>query len=131
MGGIGCAIYLQNSQNNNISANEFYHIKNGTTLNVDEWGPPNGIPYGIYLDEPSLKNYIERTNRKFGVSSTKEKFSEGGVTIKGVKIIFRIEQELKIGTILIAWKYSFSSSKFKLIHKIKNRRIMYIYRKQR
>lgn len=48
-------------------------------------------------DFPVLKEHVQRTNRRFGVSSIKEKFSEGGVTIKGVKIVFRIEQKLKIG----------------------------------
>lgn len=46
---------------------------------------------------PILEKHIERTNKRFKVSSAREKFSEGGVTIKGIKIIFRLEQELKIG----------------------------------
>jgi len=43
----------------------------------------------------------------------------------------KFEQELKPNTILIAWRYPFNSSKFKLIHQIKDRHTMYIYQKQR
>jgi 16S rRNA A1518/A1519 N6-dimethyltransferase RsmA/KsgA/DIM1 with predicted DNA glycosylase/AP lyase activity len=43
----------------------------------------------------------------------------------------KFEQELKLETILVAWRYPFNSSKFKLIHQIKDRHTMYIYQKQR
>ena len=47
------------------------------------------------------------------------------------KAKLKFEQELKKNTILIAWRYPFSSSGFKLIHQIKDRHTMYIYQKQR
>ena len=43
----------------------------------------------------------------------------------------KFEQELKLNTILIAWRYPFNSSKFRLIKKIQDRHTMYIYQKQR
>jgi DNA-directed RNA polymerase beta subunit len=45
---------------------------------------------------PSIKKLVERTNKKYK-KPTKEKFTTRGVSIKGILIIFRIEQELKIG----------------------------------
>ncbi|MBT3250008.1 MAG: class I SAM-dependent methyltransferase [Candidatus Pacebacteria bacterium] len=47
------------------------------------------------------------------------------------KALLKFEQELKKNTIFIAWRYPFNSSKFKLVHQIKDRHIMYIYQKQR
>lgn len=47
-------------------------------------------------DFPILKPYIERTNRKYKKPS-REKYTNRGFTIKGIKIVFKIEQELKIG----------------------------------
>lgn len=43
----------------------------------------------------------------------------------------KFEQELKPGVIFIAWRYPFISPQFKLIHQLKDRHTMYIYRKQR
>jgi DNA-directed RNA polymerase beta subunit len=45
---------------------------------------------------PTLKKLIERTNKKHKKPS-REKFTNKGITIKGVKIVFKIEQQLKIG----------------------------------
>ena len=45
---------------------------------------------------PILKDLIIRTDKKYGKPS-KEKFTRRGETIKGVLIIFKIEQELTIG----------------------------------
>ncbi len=45
---------------------------------------------------PVLKDLIIRTNKKYG-KPEKEKFTKRGETIKGVLIIFKIEQELPIG----------------------------------
>jgi DNA-directed RNA polymerase beta subunit len=44
---------------------------------------------------PELKTYIRKTNKKYGKPAA-EKFKIKGKTIKGVMIVFRIEQELKI-----------------------------------
>ena len=43
----------------------------------------------------------------------------------------KFEEELKKGTLFIAWRYPFESSQFKLIHQLKDRHTMYIYQKQR
>jgi len=45
---------------------------------------------------PLLKPLVDRTNKKYKKPS-KQKFTSRDVTIKGIKIIFKIEQELKIG----------------------------------
>lgn len=45
---------------------------------------------------PILKEYIERTNKKHNMTP-KEKYTTRGVGIKGIMIVFKIEQELKIG----------------------------------
>lgn len=45
---------------------------------------------------PSLKKLIERTNRKYK-KPTIEKYSLRKITIKGIRIVFKIEQELTIG----------------------------------
>jgi len=45
---------------------------------------------------PVLIPYINRTNKKYK-KPPKEKFTSRGVSIKGVRILFKIEQELKIG----------------------------------
>ena len=45
---------------------------------------------------PKLKPYIERTNKQ-SKKPPKEKYTERGNSIKGIKIVFRIEQELRIG----------------------------------
>ena len=47
------------------------------------------------------------------------------------KAQLKFEQELKPGTTLIAWRYPFQDSSFKLIHQFKDRHTMYIYQKQR
>ena len=44
----------------------------------------------------TLKPFIERTNKKYK-KPAKEKFTEKNVSIKGIKIVFKIEQELQIG----------------------------------
>jgi DNA-directed RNA polymerase beta subunit len=45
---------------------------------------------------PVLKPYIERTNKKYK-KPPKEKYTDRGVSVKGIKIVFKVEQELKIG----------------------------------
>lgn len=45
---------------------------------------------------PLLKALSERTNKKYKKPSN-QKFTSRDVTIKGIKIIFKVEQELKIG----------------------------------
>jgi len=45
---------------------------------------------------PQLKEHINRTNKKYK-KPTKEKYTERGNSIKGIKIIFKIEQALQIG----------------------------------
>jgi DNA-directed RNA polymerase beta subunit len=45
---------------------------------------------------PSVKKLVERTNKKYK-KPDREKFTTRGVSIKGILIIFRVEQELKIG----------------------------------
>lgn len=45
---------------------------------------------------PMLKNLIERTDKKFKKPS-KEKYTSRDTTIKGIKVIFKVQQELKIG----------------------------------
>jgi len=45
---------------------------------------------------PSIKKLIERTNKKYD-KPTREKYTNRGVSVKGVLIVFKIEQELKIG----------------------------------
>lgn len=45
---------------------------------------------------PILKPLIERTNKKYK-KPPKEKFTDRGVTVKGIKIVFKVEQELPIG----------------------------------
>ena len=45
---------------------------------------------------PLLKPFIERTNKKYK-KPPKEKYTSKGITIKGIKILFKIEQELNIG----------------------------------
>ena len=45
---------------------------------------------------PILKTLIERTNKKYKKPAN-EKYSIRQISIKGIKIIFKIEQELKIG----------------------------------
>jgi len=46
---------------------------------------------------PELKTLAARTSKKYGRTG-KEKFTIKGITIKGILVRFRIEQELKIGT---------------------------------
>ena len=45
---------------------------------------------------PILNHLIERTNKKYK-KPEKEKYTDKGISIKGIKIIFKIEQQLKIG----------------------------------
>lgn len=45
---------------------------------------------------PKLKGLIERTNKKYKVPA-KEKYTNRGITVKGIRIVFKVEQELKIG----------------------------------
>jgi DNA-directed RNA polymerase beta subunit len=45
---------------------------------------------------PALKPLIERTNKKFK-KPAKDKFTDRGISIKGIKIVFKVEQELPIG----------------------------------
>lgn len=45
---------------------------------------------------PSLTPLIERTNKKYKMPE-KEKYTTKGIIIKGILIVFKIEQELKIG----------------------------------
>jgi len=45
---------------------------------------------------PKLKDLIERTN-KLSKKPSREKYSQRDVTIKGISIVFKIEQELAIG----------------------------------
>jgi precorrin-6B methylase 2 len=47
------------------------------------------------------------------------------------KVQLKFEQELKPKVILVAWRYQFQSSNFKLVHQIRDRHTMYIYQKQR
>lgn len=53
--------------------------------------------YSNISDErfPLLKGLIERTNKKYK-KPEKEKYTQRGVSVKGIRIIFKIEQELKI-----------------------------------
>ena len=44
---------------------------------------------------PIIKSLIERTNRKYNKPKN-EKYTNRGIPVKGVRIIFKIEQELKI-----------------------------------
>jgi DNA-directed RNA polymerase beta subunit len=45
---------------------------------------------------PTLRPLIERTNKKYKKPS-KEKYTDRGVSIRGIKIVFKVEQELRIG----------------------------------
>jgi len=45
---------------------------------------------------PILKPYIIRTNKKYK-KPPKEKYTDRGISVKGIKIIFKVEQELRIG----------------------------------
>jgi len=45
---------------------------------------------------PTLKALSERTDKKYK-KPTNQKFTSRNITIKGIKIIFKVEQELKIG----------------------------------
>jgi DNA-directed RNA polymerase beta subunit len=45
---------------------------------------------------PLLKDLIERTNKKYGKPPS-EKFTKRGEAVKGILIVFRVEQELVIG----------------------------------
>ena len=45
---------------------------------------------------PKLKALVERTNKKHKMSE-KEKYTQRGISIKGIRIVFKIEQALKIG----------------------------------
>jgi DNA-directed RNA polymerase beta subunit len=45
---------------------------------------------------PVLKPYILRTDKKYK-KPAKEKYTFRGVTVKGIRIVFKVEQELKIG----------------------------------
>ena len=45
---------------------------------------------------PVLKPYILRTNKKYK-KPPKEKYTDRGISVRGIKIVFKIEQELKIG----------------------------------
>jgi len=45
---------------------------------------------------PKLKALIERTDKKLK-KPTNEKYTQRGISVKGMRIIFKIEQELKIG----------------------------------
>ena len=45
---------------------------------------------------PKLKALIERTDKKVK-KPAKEKYTHRGVSVKGIRIVFKIEQELKIG----------------------------------
>jgi len=45
---------------------------------------------------PKLKDLIERTNKKTKKPSN-EKYTHRGISVKGIRIVFKIEQELKIG----------------------------------
>jgi len=45
---------------------------------------------------PMLTHLIERTNKKFKKPG-KQKYTQRGVSIRGIKIVFKVEQQLKIG----------------------------------
>ena len=45
---------------------------------------------------PKLKALVDRTNKKHKMPE-KEKYTQRGISIKGIKIVFKIEQELRIG----------------------------------
>lgn len=45
---------------------------------------------------PHLKDLIDKTNKKYK-KPEKEKYTHRGASIKGIRIVFKIEQELKIG----------------------------------
>ncbi len=51
----------------------------------------------VALDKfPKLKDLVERTNKKTK-KPDKEKYTQRGISVKGIKIVFKIEQALKIG----------------------------------
>jgi len=73
-GGIGAGIYLQSSNNNNISSNTISNITGGTGGDGEGYGGDGGdggIGAGIYLQSSNNNNYISYcniSNNDYGIS---------------------------------------------------------------
>jgi hypothetical protein len=91
IGEIEQLIGYEEDETSDIQSGQF--IKRSQAGRIVDIEVYSNVPADIF---PQLKELINKTNRKYG-KPAKEKFSIRGETIKGVKIVFRIEQELKIG----------------------------------
>jgi len=92
VGEIEQLIGFEETEMSEISAGQYIHKSpGGRIVDIEVF---SNVVESIF---PQLKELIIKTNKKYG-KPPREKFTIGGVTIKGVLVRFRIEQELKISS---------------------------------
>jgi len=90
IGEIEQLIGFEETEVSEVSAGQYIHKSpGGRIVDIEVF---SNVSADVF---PQLKILIMKTNKKYG-KPPREKFTIGGVTIKGVLVRFRIEQELKI-----------------------------------